>query len=1641
MKIALFALPALLAALVPGRAATVTWTGGGTDDNWSTAANWGGIVPSPGDSLIFTTTSRLINTNNFSPGTAFNGITFEVPAGTFVLNGNPITLGGNIVNNQFVTLQTINLSLALNATRNVDVTADGALTISGVISGAGGLTKSGAGLLTLGAANTFGGALTVDAGTIGVSSDANLGAVPASATAGKIALNNGTLRATSSFAINANRGITVGGEGTFEVGNGITLSYGGAIAGSGGLSKLRFGGLTLSGGSIYSGPTAVKNGTLTLDFAQAASPVNNVINPNSALSLGGATAGAGTTNFAALIMNGKADTANSQTFNGTAIALGQAQIRANSAGSGSARIALGALNRDLGGVVNIIPPRLIGGNGDITTTAGIENGIIGGWAMVSDGTVALQNGGSGNPIPPAVATNFATVDASGNVIAYTNYTEYAGGNLADIAWGTNNIRIGSDLQGDILLNAPDAGSTHDVNTITFGRGFNWGLNIGQGNTLRLGRRGALFSQHHSSSPTWGITSSAAAAGGQGNQDIGTLTAGGAPDTPGEIIVHLSQAGSGSANNMVIDCKVTDNGAGAVSVIKAGPGFFKLRGHNTYSGGTYVHQGRIQLSGSEVGTSNPDGIGTGPLYIFPGGYLFFAGTGSPITNKMYIAGDAARQEQGIGAIRTSGGWRVDGEVELIGDATIGGNGGLTGGIAGRITGPYSLTLCSGGTVNGSISISNPNNDWTGNTIIQARSNTGNNTFNNGGDECIPHGFGKGNVAMLGYSTGTIAWNLNGFSETINGLSTPGNGPTCTILNNGATLSTLTVGGNDQSGTFGGLINNGSGTLALTKLGGGKQTITGANTYSGTTTVQGGTLALGSTGSISNSQQITVTGGTLDVTDVTGGFAHAFPVSLDNGTLALRNTVAPGLASLSMTNSRLRITSVGSTPVTVETTVFTTGGDSNVIDIASVGNVSGYPAQFTVIKYAGFIDGAGFNFVLGNVPTASTVGYISNNVANASVDLVLLDGPKALFWTGSANSNWDINTSVNWRAFGVTPSVFLDVDLVRFDDTAGANTVNLTTTVLPSAVTVSNETGAYTFAGPGKISGPTGLTKDGAGTLILNNSGTNDFFGPFAINAGTVQVGNNSANGSLGADGVINNGNLVFARSDNATIANPISGTGSLTQNGPGVLTLSGNSTFSGLAVVAQSALKAGSSTALGSADGTTTVNDGATLDVNGQNLSTEPIVVSGTGLGGNGALINTGGDQLNAFRVVTLAADTVVGGTARWDIRNNASGPGMLITGGSPFKITKVGTNQVSLVGVDVDPAFGEIEIREGTFSVQTTSSQVGDSAAALIVHGGATLGLFNLNANPLNKAITLRAGATLWNESGISVVNGQIILEGTGIINAANAGTTTSLNINAEFAGSGGLTKIGSGAMVMAGPFNAYTGPTVVSNGTLFVEGNYSDTTTGTFTVHGGTLGGTGAITAPVVINQGGALAPGGLSVPIATLTFGNTLSLGGTTRMDVNKTGGVFVNDLVFGVTTLQLGGTLQLNITGEPLVVGDVIPLFNFNSASGSFSAITPSTPGPGLAWDTSSLAANGALGVAAFTSRPEFGTVLQSAGAIVMNGSNGPPGATYYVLSSTNIATPLNQWLPVLTNAFDAGGNFSATNLIDPATPQRFFLLQTP
>ena len=226
-------------------------------------------------------------------------------------------------------METMTLPITLPGTSLVNVTPSGVLTIGGIVSGAGGFTTVGGGQLNLFAANTFTGPLSILGGTVAVSGDANLGAVPASATPGDIVIDGGALRATNTFTLNANRGIAVGNGGII-VDAGKTLSYSGIIAnngGSGGLSKSSFGGLTLSGANTYTGPTVIQNGLLTLNFAPAGTPVANIISSSSPLTVGGATAGVGQTNYAGLFVGGKGSTAVSQTFNGTLIAPGGELIR------------------------------------------------------------------------------------------------------------------------------------------------------------------------------------------------------------------------------------------------------------------------------------------------------------------------------------------------------------------------------------------------------------------------------------------------------------------------------------------------------------------------------------------------------------------------------------------------------------------------------------------------------------------------------------------------------------------------------------------------------------------------------------------------------------------------------------------------------------------------------------------------------------------------------------------------------------------------------------------------------------------------------------------------------------------------------------------------------------------------------------------------------------------------------------------------------------------------------------------------------------------------------------------------------------------------------------------------------------------
>jgi hypothetical protein len=75
------------------------------------------------------------------------------------------------------------------------------------------------------------------------------------------------------------------------------------------------------------------------------------------------------------------------------------------------------------------------------------------------------------------------------------------------------------------------------------------------------------------------------------------------------------------------------------------------------------------------------------------------------------------------------------------------------------------------------------------------------------------------------------------------------------------------------------------------------------------------------------------------------------------------------------------------------------------------------------------------------------------------------------------------------------------------------------------------------------------------------------------------------------------------------------------------------------------------------------------------------------------------------------------------------------------------------------------------------------------------------------------------------------------------------------------------------------------------------------------------------------------------------------------------------------------------------------------------------------------------------PTFTTTSDSSSNSVISGTGGVTNGTYYVLASTNIALPLNQWTPIATNQFDASGDFIFTNPMSTNVLQRFFRLQIP
>jgi len=442
----------------------------------------------------------------------------------------------------------------------------------------------------------------------------------------------------------------------------------------------------------------------------------------------------------------------------------------------------------------------------------------------------------------------------------------------------------------------------------------------------------------------------------------------------------------------------------------------------------------------------------------------------------------------------------------------------------------------------------------------------------------------------------------------------------LVGTGARVLTLTGTSTDTNLLEASLGDNG-GTTILTKNGTGWWALTGANTYSGVTTIANGTLQIGNGGTsgtlgsggvtdngslifnrsntttnsgvISGTGSLTVNGpGTIILAaneTYTGGS------TINAGMLQVGNGGAAGsLADRAIVNYSLLVFN-STAPTVLSSYNSIISGTGNVIVHAGVVKAYAGPGN----TYAGWtqIDPeATFQFIDGN-QGASASSAITNNgtllftaqefspAARGYSNSIVGTG-RVLKDNLNPNPGWIVLAGTNTYTGGtfiaggaiqlgdgINPGAGTIVGNVVFTNTAGAN-------FLTRTLIFMHAESSYLFTN--RITSmvtDSSAANSGALTVLTNKvivTANNSYPGSTTIsnNATTLQVGNGGTTGSIGSGSIVNEGTLVFDRSDNVTIANVIGDgltPGAVVQNGSGTVTLTGANTYTGPTTVSNGTL--------------------------------------------------------------------------------------------------------------------------------------------------------------------------------------------------------------------------------------------------------------------------------------------------------------------------------------------------------------------------------------------------------------------------------------------------------------------------------------
>ncbi len=519
------------------------------------------------------------------------------------------------------------------------------------------------------------------------------------------------------------------------------------------------------------------------------------------------------------------------------------------------------------------------------------------------------------------------------------------------------------------------------------------------------------------------------------------------------------------------------------------------------------------------------------------------------------------------------------------------------------------------------------------------------------------------------------------------------------------------------------------------------------------------------------------------------------------------------------------------------------------------------------------------------------------------------------------------------------------------------------------------------------GTNGNNWDVVTTNWLNGASADQFY-----NLDLVQFDDTSTNGNVNIVGTLQPATVLVTNNLlNYTIGGGVlAGFTSLTKNGLGTLTLNSSNSFSGGIFVNGGTLQFVNNYYAGGT-GPVTLN-GGTLFLN--NVGTGSTVSS------------SGSNTLQTY------AQPYAG--------FNLQGAGILNL--------NIGSGGVFSPSGDWSGFGGTLNFLTGNWIRELNTVSFGSSNAVWNFgsagglynkYGGSTISLGAVFGGPSAGLGAASNGTTNQNSPTTYVIGGvntNSIFNGT-IYDGNGVGTILIFN--------------GPGSLALTGN-NTLSGGTTVNGGTLLVNNtNGSGTGSGSVSINpGGALGGTGTIGGQVSFAAGATLVPGNNGV--GTLSITNNLGLNNASilQFDVGTN-----SDQVAVTGDLTLGGTLNVNAAAG--FGPGTYPIFTYGGTLSVGTVTLGTAPASyGYRIDTS---VQGQVNL--IVSRPQFGSIRAASNGLVMSGSGGPANASYYLLSSTNLALSLANWTRLATNQFDANGNFGFTNSFTNRTPQQFFRLQLP